>query len=94
MKTIELETLTPETRQVVEGWLADESSVMLLRDKQMYAELFACDPSDGLFDLSPEEEEELEEVIRQGDDDFAAGRYITLEEFKIKYADRLSGKAK
>ena len=39
--------------------------------------------------LMPEEEAEILEDIKQGEANFAAGRYITLDDLKVKYADRL-----
>jgi hypothetical protein len=90
MTTIALEELAPETRQVLEEWISSEAPVTFLREGQMCAELTPY----AVFDLTPEEEEELTEIFREGDEDFAAGRYITLDEFKIKYADKLSGKTK
>lgn len=92
--TVTLEELAPETRQVVEEWISSEMPITFLRDGQLCAELTPLVSSDGSFDLSPEEEEEILEIFRQGDEDFAAGRYITLNEFKIKHADKLSGKVK
>ena len=91
MKTIALEQLPSETRQVVESWLSAETPVIILRDG------IACGdvtPYESFDELTPKEEEELMEEFRQGDEDFAAGKYITLDEFKVKYADKLSGKVK
>ena len=93
MKTIEMETLTPEKRQVVESWFADESSVMLLRDNQVYAELIPFIPNEA-DEMTSKEEEELSAIFEEAEANYAAGKYITLEEFKIKYADKLSGKVK
>lgn len=66
---------------------------MLSRGGFPFAKLTQLESADGYFDLAPDEEAELMEVFRQGDENFAAGRYITLEELKRKYADKLSGKA-
>ena len=94
MKTIALEQLPTETRTLVEGWLSEAAPITLSRGGFPCAELTQIEATDDLFDLMPEEEAELREVFRQGDEDFAAGRYITLDEFKLKNADKLSGKAK
>ena len=94
MKTIALEQLPTETRTLMEGWLSEETSITLSRGGFPCAELTQLGTADGLYDLMPEDETELMEIFRQGDEDFAASRYITLDEFKRKHADKLSVEAK
>ncbi len=79
MKTIALEPPPTETRTLMEGWRAEETSITLSREGFPCAGLTQLEAADGLFDLMPKEENELLEIFRQGDEDFAAGRYITLD---------------
>jgi hypothetical protein len=39
--------------------------------------------------LTDQDVREIEAAVRQGDEDFATGRYMTLNEFRTKYASRL-----
>ena len=88
MKTIGVEQLPTETRTLVEGWLSEENSITLSRGDFPFARLTHLKTSEKFFDLTPDEEAELQEVFREGDEDFAASRYVTLEEFKRKHANR------
>ena len=92
MKTIMLEDLPLETQEVVAGWLLEKAPVMILRDGQFYGELNYLGPDDdALLEITPEEEKEILEDLKQGEAELAAGDCISLDDFKIKYADRLRG---
>ncbi len=91
-KTITLEELPEATRRIIEDLFESEEPVEFSRAGEPIGALLAYKPVNGtLYEMSPEEKSEVLEAIRQGEEDYAAGRYITLDEFKIKYAERLSG---
>ena len=89
MKTVTLEDLTPETQRVVENWFCEKTPVTLERAKRAGGELEFLAPDDDIsFEMTPEEEAELLEDIQRAEAEFAAGRFITLDQFKVKYAHR------
>ena len=93
MKTVTLEDLTPETQQIMAGWLTKEAPVTLARKGQLYTEFFDADAGIS-FEMTPEEEEELLEVIKQGKADIAAGRCIPFAEVERLYMEKMRGAAK
>lgn len=93
MKTVLLEDLAPEAQQIVEGWLMEEAPINFARVGHLYTEFFDAD-ADISFEMTPEEEEELLEIIKQGKADIAAGRCIPFAEVERLYMEKMRGAAK
>ena len=89
-KIVMLEELAPDVQCVFEELLASKEPIIFARDGQPLGCMEAYEMSTTVFaELTPEEEADIMADIRQSEADFAAGRYITLEEFKVKYAAKL-----
>ena len=91
-KTIMLEALAPEAQRALEEILSSKEPVILARDGQPlgYFEAYSSEEAT-LEEMTPEETASVQADIQQSDADFAAGRYLTLDELKTKYAARLQG---
>ena len=95
MKTFVMEELAPEVQQFLEGCLAEKTSVIFAREGQLYGELNYLGPDDDIsLDMTPEEEEELLEIITQGDIEAAAGKGRSLEEVHAFRMEKMQGSAK
>ena len=90
MKTLVLEELAPEAQQIMESWLTKKAPINLAREGHLRAELFDADEAISL-EITPEEEEELLKIFDKAKANFAAGKFITLDQFKAKHADKFRG---
>ena len=94
-KTISLEELTPDIRKVLEEIFSAEEPIILSRNGQPYGGMIAYRMQEAPEQpLTPEETTELRSAVAQGEADYAAGNFLTLEEFKIKHAVRIRGEEK
>ena len=92
MEIVNFEDLPPAMQKLIDEIIADKEDCLLMRNGEICGRFHYRDPDEDIsLEMTPEEEAELLEDIRRGDAEFAAGRFITLDEFKVKYADRLRG---
>ena len=91
-KTIMLEALAPEVQRALEEILLSKEPVILARDGQPLGQFEAYSLEEPTREeMTPVEIAGVQADIQQSDADFAAGRYLTLDEMKTKYAARLQG---
>ena len=89
MKTVMLEELPPEAQDVLEDWLCAKTPLALERVGHLRGEMDYLGVDDDIvFEMTPQEEDELIEVMRQGKEDIAAGRCIPFEEVERLYMER------
>ena len=87
-KTVLLEELPPDTRRVFEELLSSEEPVILSRGGQPLGGMIAYHGGP-TSEETPEEKADLLAAITQGEVDYKAGRYKTLDAFKKQYTARL-----
>jgi len=89
--TLVLEELPPDTRRLFEDLLTAGAPVIVSRAGQPFGGMiaYAAAPGDAPVALTPEEQADLTAVVAQGEADYAAGRYMTLDAFKERHASRL-----
>ncbi len=94
----ELQTVAAHIRTLTEENQAIRSDIdlrlqeltVLSRDRQPLDCVKAYSRSEIEFEeLTPEEEADVMDAVKQGEADYAAGNYLTLDDLKQKYADRL-----
>ena len=86
-KTIMLEALAPDVQHALEELFAFQEPVILSRDGQPMGRVEAYSASGIQFqELTPEEKNGLLDDIKQGEADYVAGNYLTLDDLKQKYA--------
>ncbi|HLK56722.1 MAG TPA: hypothetical protein VKU00_09165 [Chthonomonadaceae bacterium] len=91
-KTITLEELTPDTRKVLEELFSADEPIILSRNGQPVGGVIAYRMQEANeVALTPEDEAELRAAVAQGEADYAAGKFLTLEEFKTKHMAKLGG---
>ncbi len=88
--TLALEELPPDTRRLFEDLLNAGAPVIVSRAGQPFGGMIAyAAPGDAPAALTPAERADLAAVVAQGESDYAAGRYTTLDAFKERHASRL-----
>jgi carbamate kinase len=89
-KTVILEELPPEARRVIEEMASAEEPVIISRGGKPLVGIIAYDSlADRTTEWTPEEEAAVRAAVAQGEADYAAGRHLTLDEFKARYAAKL-----
>jgi hypothetical protein len=90
-KTVVMEDLPAVARQVIEEMLSKEQPVIVSLNGQPVGS-FSGYPAGGTDSLALTDDEmrDIQAAIQRGDNDFAAGRYLTLAGFRSKYADRIT----
>ena len=89
-RTVAMEEWPADVQRVVEDLLSCGEPIYLSRQGQRVGGLLPYEAAVGIEEkLSPEEEEEILAIIKQGEEDFDAGRYITFDELKARLAPRL-----
>ena len=92
-RTVLMEELPPDTQRVVEELLSSDSPIIFSRGGQTLGGMIAYAPPNGSTPvMTPEEEADIITAIAQGEADYAAGHYVTLDAFKAKYAAKLQEK--
>lgn len=88
--TVTMEELPAEARRVIESMLSAGEPVILSRNGEPIGAVSSRPVwADGDFALTEQDIREIEAAVRQGDEDFAAGRFMTIHEFRTKYASQL-----
>ena len=89
-RTVPIEEFPVDTRRILENLLAPSASVILSRGGEPFGEMAAYDTAPQDFEVeTPEEQEEIEAIAEQAHADYAAGRYVTFDAIKARYADIL-----
>jgi hypothetical protein len=91
-KTVMIEKLPLDTQRVLEELLTAGEPVVLSRAGRLLGGMIGYGGEEGLEALTPEEEADLRAAIAQGEADLAAGRCMTLDEFKTRNATPLQDK--
>ena len=86
-KTVSFEELPADTQQVIELLLSSREPIIISRGGEPVGGLMSYDSQTGA--ATSDEDAEVKAAIALGEADYAAGRYLTLDEFKAKYADKL-----
>lgn len=87
--TVAIEEFAADTRSVFEQLLASGEPVVLCRDGQPLAGMVLYS-ADAEIPLAPQAKTDLLDSFAESEAEIAAGRYLTLEELKDKYADKLA----
>lgn len=89
-RTVAIEQLPLAARRAFEELLSFNEPIVIARDGEPLGGMIAYGPhAHTVAEITPEEAADIQAAIAQGEADYVAGRYLTLEEFKTKYADRL-----
>jgi len=89
-KTLSLDELPGESQQLIEELLESDQPVIISRAGRPLGGVITYRSQDQpVAELTAEEEADIRLAIAQGEDDYAAGRYITIDEFKLKNAAKL-----
>src|SRR4051794_14475955 len=90
-KTVIMEELSHDARRVLEEMLIADEPVILSRNGKPVGSVFGYRQTKNVMlpPLSLEEIHEIQDAVREGNADYAAGRFITLDQFEEKYVDKL-----
>ena len=89
-RTVPIEEFPADTQRILENLLSSDASVILSRGGEPFVEMAACSAAPQDFEMeTPEEQEEIEAIADQAHADYAAGRYVTFDEIKARYAGLL-----
>jgi hypothetical protein len=84
--------LTPDTQRVLEELFSAEEPIVLSRNGRPFGGMIAYRmENETTAAVTPEEERDILDAVTQGESDYRAGNYLTLEQFKVKHAARLHG---
>ena len=89
-ETVNVEDLSPVMREFVEGLLADKEDCLFTRNGEVCGGFRYLGPDKNIsIEMTPEEEEELLEVVRQGKADIAAGKGVPFAEVERLYMEKM-----
>jgi hypothetical protein len=89
-KTVVLEELPADTQRVLGDLLSSEEPVVLSRNGLPIGGMVSCATQQDLIGADQESEHKAAAAaLEQGEKDYGAGNYLTLEQFREKYAERL-----
>ena len=90
-RTVPIEEFPADTQRILENLLASGASIILSRGGEPFGAMAPYHISPQDFELeTPEEQEEIEDIAKQAHADYAAGRYVTFDAVKARYAGFLS----
>ena len=85
-KTISLDELTPDTQRVLEELFTSAEPIVLSRNGRPYGGMIAYRMEDDSHaEMAPEEKHDILTAFAQGELDYHAGNYVTLDQFTTKH---------
>jgi len=88
-KTVVIEELPADTQHILEQLLSTDEPVVLSRNGRPFGGMVAYAPDTNVVDSGDHGDRSLRDAVERGEADYAAGRYITLDQFRAKHAGRI-----